>query len=152
MTVFIASDHRGFELKNKILEYLHEKDVRTEDLGNYQYEPLDDYPDYARKVAQAVLQNPKEYLGIVICGSGVGVSIMVNRFTGIRCAIGFSLEQVEHARSNDHINVLAIPSDYVNSEKAETLIDTFLSAQPKPDAKYLNRIAKLDDIPLSHQA
>ena len=89
MTIFIAADHRGFELKNKIIEYLHEKNTRIEDLGNYQYDPQDDYPDFARKVAQAVLQNTKEFFGIVICGSGVGVSIVANRFPGIRCAIGF---------------------------------------------------------------
>lgn len=151
MTIFIAADHRGYELKNKMLEYLQEKNTRTEDLGNYQYEPLDDYPDFAKKVAQAVLQNPKEYLGIVICGSGVGVSIMVNRYPGIRCAIGFSTEQVAHARTNDHINILALPSDYIHAETAQQLIDTFLSALPKLDEKYVKRIAKLDEIAPSHQ-
>ena len=151
MTVFIAADHRGFELKNKILEYLQEKDIRTEDLGNYQYDAEDDYPDFARKVAQAILQNPQEYLGIVICGSGVGVSIMVNRYKGIRCAVGFSGDQVDHARSHDYINILAIPSDYISYEAAEKLIDTFLSASPITDDKYLRRVQKLDDISFSRQ-
>jgi ribose 5-phosphate isomerase B len=61
MTIFIGADHRGFELKNKLIEYLQEKNIRVEDLGNYQHDPLDDYPDFAQKVSQAVLQKPKDF-------------------------------------------------------------------------------------------
>lgn len=147
MTVFIAADHRGFDLKNKILEYLHEKNIRIEDLGTYQIDPLDDYPDFASKVAQAVLQNPKEYLGIVICGSGVGVSIVANRFPGIRCALGFRNDQVAHSRTNDHINVLSLPSDYIDFETTKELVDTFLQTPINPLEKYLRRIEKLDRLP-----
>jgi ribose 5-phosphate isomerase B len=154
MTIFIAADHRGFELKNKLIEYLQEKNIRVEDMGNYQYDPLDDYPDFAKKVAQAVLQNPKDFLGIVICGSGVGVSIVVNRFKGIRCGLGFSPDQVKHIRENDHINVLALASDYLKNgdgEKgnglawAKKLVDTFIETQPKMEEKYLRRIKKIDE-------
>ena len=150
MTIFIAADHRGFELKNKIIEYLHEKNTRIEDLGNYQYDPQDDYPDFARKVAQAVLQNTKEFFGIVICGSGVGVSIVANRFPGIRCAIGFKKEQVIHARENDSVNVLTLPSDYIDFEITKELIDVFLKTQPKQDEKYSRRIKELDTLSLAH--
>lgn len=145
MTIFIGADHRGFNLKNQIIEYLHEKDIRIEDLGAYEYNANDDYPDFAKKVAQAVLQNPENHLGIVICGSGVGVAIAVNRFKGIRCGIGFDVDQVKHIRENDHINVLALPSDYVDCEKAKTLVDVFLSSSPKTEEKYLRRIKKLDE-------
>ncbi|MEK7078633.1 MAG: RpiB/LacA/LacB family sugar-phosphate isomerase [Patescibacteria group bacterium] len=150
MTIFIAADHRGFELKNKIIEYLHEKNTRIEDLGNYQYDPQDDYPDFARKVSQAVLQNTKEFFGIVICGSGVGVSIVANRFPGIRCAIGFKKEQVIHARENDSVNVLALPSDYIDFEITKELIDVFLKTHPKQEEKYTRRIKELDTISLAH--
>ena len=146
MTIFIAADHRGFELKNQLIEYLHEKNIRIEDLGNYQYEATDDYPDFAKKVAQAVLQKPDEFLGIVICGSGVGVCIAVNRFKGIRCGLGFDPDQVKHIKENDHINVLALASDYTNEETAQKLVDAFLSAQPRKEEKYLRRIRKLDGI------
>jgi len=150
MTIFIAADHRGFELKNKIIEYLHEKNIRIEDLGSYQYNPVDDYPIFAQKVAQAVLQNAKEYFGIVICGSGVGVSIVVNRFPGIRCALGFNKDQVAHSRGHDHINVLSLPSDYIDFEKTKELIDVFLQTPIKQDEKYFRRIKELDEISLSH--
>ncbi len=146
MTIFIASDHRGFELKNRIIEYLHEKNIRIEDLGNYELDPLDDYPDYAKKVAQAVLQNTDEHLGIVICGSGVGVSIVANRFPKIRCAVGFLKEQVIHTRENDQVNVLALPSDYLSFEKTKEIIDVFILTKPKQEEKYFRRTKKLDEI------
>jgi ribose 5-phosphate isomerase B len=146
MPVFIGADHRGFELKNKIIEYLQEKNIRVEDMGNYQYDPFDDYPDFVQKVAQAVLQNPKEHLGIAVCGSGVGVCIAANRFKGIRCGLGFEESQIAHARENDHINMLAIPSDYADFEKTKKFIDVFLETRPKMVEKYLARLRKLDNI------
>ncbi len=144
MTIFIATDHGGFELKNKLIEYIQNKDIRVVDIGNYQYDPLDDYPDYAQKLAEAVLQKPEESLGIVICRSGVGVCIATNRNKGIRCALGFEEDQVKHARENDHMNVLALAADFTDFEKATKLVDVFLSAAPKTDEKYLRRIQKLD--------
>lgn len=145
MTIFIGADHRGFNLKNQIIEYLHEKDIRIEDLGAYEYKNDDDYPDFAKKVAQAVLQNPENHLGIVICGSGVGVAIASNRFKGIRCALGFDEKQISHARENDHINILALASDYLDFEKAKIIVDSFLASIPKNEEKYLRRINKLDE-------
>jgi ribose 5-phosphate isomerase B len=147
MPVFIATDHRGFDLKNKLVEYLQEKDIRIEDFGNYRLDPLDDYPDFAQKVAQAVQQNPQDNLGIVICGSAIGVSIAVNRFKQIRCGVALNVEQVQHGRENDHTNILAIASDYTDFETAKKYVDIFLSSQPKQDEKYTRRGKKLDTIP-----
>ena len=146
MTIFIAADHRGFELKNKLIQYIQEKNIRIEDLGAYEYNSVDDYPDFAKKVAEAVLQNPEEFLGIVICGSGVGVSITVNRFKGIRCGLGFKPDQVKHIREHDHINILSLASDYVDDAIAQKLVDSFLSTQPRKEEKYLRRVKKLDEI------
>lgn len=144
MTIFIGADHRGFELKNALVEYLQNKDIRVEDLGNYEYDALDDNPDYAGKVAQAVLQNPKEFLGVVICGSGVGVSMTANRHNGIYCALGFNKDQVEKAKQHDHINILALPSDYLTQEQAEELTDIFIQAKPIHEEKYQRRLNKID--------
>lgn len=146
MTIFIGADHRGFELKNKLIEYLQEQNIRTEDMGNLKLDPQDDYPDFAQKVAQAVLQNPQEHLGVVLCGSGIGVSISTNRHRGIRCAVALTEEQVKHARENDHINILALPADYLDFEKAKTLTDIFISTSKKNEEKYLRRIRKLDEV------
>lgn len=146
MTIFFGCDHRGFELKNKLIEYLQDKNIRVQDMGNYEYDPVDDNPDFAKKVATAVQQNLEEFLGIVICGSGVGVCITANRFTNIRAVLGFDPGQVQHARENDHVNVLALPSEYVDFEKAKLLVDTFISSQPKLEEKYLRRAKKMDEL------
>ncbi|OGK19063.1 hypothetical protein A3G67_01230 [Candidatus Roizmanbacteria bacterium RIFCSPLOWO2_12_FULL_40_12] len=145
MTVFIGADHRGFELKNKLVEYLQEKNIRVEDLGNYELDPVDDYPDFSAKVAQAVLQNPKEFIGIIVCG-GAGVEITANRFKGIRCVVGFDKEQVKHIKENDHVNVLALPSDYIDFDKAKEFVDVFMETPMKQDEKYLRRVRKHDEL------
>jgi len=147
MPVFIATDHRGFDLKNKLIEYLQEKNIRVEDFGNYKHDPEDDFPDFAQKVAQAVQQNPDENLGIVICGSGIGVSIAVNRFKNIRCGLALNLDQVQHGRENDYTNILALAADYTDFETAKKYIDAFLNAKPKSVEKYIRRIKKTDTIP-----
>ena len=144
MTIFIGADHRGFELKNNLIEYLQEKNIRVEDLGNHQYDPLDDYPDYAQRVTEAVLQNVKDFLGIVICGSGHGVATAANRFKGIYCGLGFDGDQIKHMRENDHINILALPAEYIDLEKAKTFVDVFLKTKPLLQEKYLSRLKKID--------
>jgi ribose 5-phosphate isomerase B len=146
MTIFIGADHRGFELKNKLMEYLQEKNIRVEDMGAYEYDGEDDNPDFSKKVAQAVLQNPKEFLGIVICGSGAGVSIGANRYKGIYCGLAFDVEQVKSARAHDHLNVLALASDYYDFEKAKAMIDVFIETPLNDKEKYLRRLQKIDSL------
>jgi ribose 5-phosphate isomerase B len=145
MAIFIGADHRGFELKNKLIEYLQEKNIRIIDMGNFEFDPQDDYPDFSKKVSEAVAKNPDDSVGILICGSGVGVSIAANRLQGVRCVLGFDEGQIKHARENDHVNVLSLPSDYVDFEKAKAMIDIFLSSEPKMEEKYLRRVRKIDE-------
>ncbi len=144
MTIFIGADHRGLALKNAILEYLHEKNIRIEDLGPYELDPLDDAIDYAQKVAQAVLQNPENHLGIVICGSGCAVAMAANRYKGIRAGLAMNPPQSAHLIENDHANVLALAADYTPLDEAQKIVDSFLAAKPKMEEKYLRRVKKLD--------
>ncbi len=145
MTIFIGADHRGFELKDKLEDYLREKNIRVEDMGAYEYDAEDDFPDFAKKVAQAVLQNPQEHLGIVVCGSGAGVSIVCNRFKGIRCGAGVNVDEVKHIRSRDHINILALGSDYITFDQAKEMVDAFHETPLSHERKYLRRIKKIDE-------
>jgi len=145
MKLFIGADHRGFELKNKIVEYLQQENIRVEDMGPYSYEANDDYVDFSKKVAEAVLQNVNENRGIVLCGSGIGVAMAANRFKGIRCALALNDDQVKHGREHDHINMIAIPAEYMNFEMIKKCIELFLSTGTNNDPKYLRRNAKLDE-------
>ena len=140
MTIFIGADHRGFELKDQIIEYLQSKNIRTEDLGNYEYDPQDDNPIYAQKIAQAVLQNPDVYLGIVICGSGVGVSIAANRYKGIYCGVALNPDQVKSIREHDHINILSIAADYQSFDEVKKMIDIFIETPKNQQKKCRNII------------
>ncbi len=175
MKICIGSDHRGFALKEKITEWLKSQNHEVEDCGNTKYDPFDDYPDFAKCVAKNIQEfldsdgktsgvtgsslevrrtkwetgspevEEEQPLGILICGSGVGVSVMANRFKGVICALGFDPDQARHARTNDHANVLSIPSDYVDFEKAKAIVEAFLKATPKTEEKYLRRAKKLDE-------
>lgn len=144
MTIFIGADHRGYQLKDNVIEYLQSKNIRVEDLGNYEYDALDDYPVYADKVAQAVLQNPQDYLGILICGSGVGVCIAANRHKKIYCGLGMNEAHIKHIRENDHINILALASDNITVEEAKKFIDVFLETKPNLQRKYQKRLELID--------
>jgi ribose 5-phosphate isomerase B len=146
MTIFIGADHRGFEAKNLLMEYLQEKNIRVEDMGDYEYIQKDDYVDFSQKVAEAVLQNPSSFLGIVICGSGVGVSIAANRYHGIRCALGFEEDQIRHARQRDHVNMLALAADYFDAEELKKFADVFIETSPTHEAVDERRIKKIEDV------
>ncbi len=145
MTVFIGADHGGFELKNQLIDYLHEKNIRVEDMGAYELNLQDDYPDYAKNVAKAVLQNPEQFVGVVVCRNGVGVDITVNRFEGIRCVLGFDPVEVQKAKQDDDVNILALPADYITFEQACKLVDVFISTKPNTDIKYARRVQKIDE-------
>lgn len=145
MTIFIGADHNGFELKNKLMEYLQEKNIRVEDMGNYEHDPEDDHPIFAKKVAEAVLQHPEEFKGIVICGSGIGVTVAANRYKGIRAGLCQSEEAARHGRENDDINVLALASEYVQLEPTKKIVDTFLKTAFIPKEKYIRRSRQLDE-------
>ncbi len=145
MKLFIGADHRGFELKNKIVEYLQQEHIPVEDMGPHTYEATDDYVDFSKKVASAVLQDVNENRGIVLCGSGIGVAMAANRFRGIRCALAINEDQIQHGREHDHINMIALPAEYMNFETIKKCIETFLATPVNNDPKYLRRNTKLDE-------
>lgn len=142
MKIYLGADHRGFELKNNLKKWLDENGHTTEDMGAYELSPNDDYVDFAGMVAEAVSKNP-DSRGIVICGSGVGVDIVSNKFQGIRSGLGFDAEQVKKAREDDDINVLAIASDFTNEMVAEDLIAEFLQTEFNPTENHTRRIEKI---------
>ena len=145
MTVYIGADHRGFSLKEQLKLFLQEQHVSVEDLGAYEQLPLDDYPDYAVKVAGKVQENT-ENRGILLCSNGVGVNIVANKAKGIRSVLGFSKEEVIAARADDNCNILALPADYLTEEQAKEIVQTFLQTQFKSEEKYQRRIDKIHQI------
>ena len=113
MTVHIAADHRGFELKEALKPFILGLGYTVVDHGSQVYDASDDYPDAALPASRAVSLD-SESRGVVICGSGVGVSLVANKVGGVRCALGFSTTQVLHARESDNCTVLALPADFID--------------------------------------
>lgn len=151
MNIYIFGDHRGFELKKHIINWLADKGYTVKDFGNTKHEPLDDYVDFTFPAMKALQQELTEHpdsdsIGIGVCGSGIGVAIAANRFKGIRAGHSDTVDHVIHGRENDHTNVLALSADTLTTEEAEKLIETFIAAHPKLDEKYNRRATKLDQL------
>lgn len=124
--IAIGADHAGFELKEKVREWLTRSGFESKDFGTYSSESAD-YPDFAHPVALAV--EKKEFdLGILICGSGNGVAITANKHQGIRAAICWNEELASLARQHNDANVLCLPARYISGDLAMKIVDKFLSS------------------------
>lgn len=145
MTIYLGSDHRGFKLKESLKEHLKSQGHEVFDCGNQIYDENDDYVDFSLEVSRKVSQYP-EAKGIVICGSGVGVSIVANKIKGVRCALGFLSEQIDSAKKHDDPNVLALASDFVSDEEAKNIISVWLSSKFDEGENHKRRIEKIDGL------
>lgn len=144
MKIYIGADHRGYELKQTLLALLPTQGHEVVDCGNTQLDADDDYVVYAQEVGKHIL-NDTQAVGIVICGSGVGVDIASNRMRGVRAGLALSPAQVQHARENDHINVLALSSEFMGAEDAQACVESFLASTPLEHPRHIRRIAMLDE-------
>ncbi len=142
MHVYIGADHRGFERKEALIPWLKEKGYEVTDCGNAIYDPLDDFPDFSFKVADGVAGSPGS-LGILICGSGGGVTIAANKVAGIRCVTAARVEDVKHNRAHDDANVVAIAANYTTQDETKVLIEAFLTTGFSGEEKYVRRIQKI---------
>lgn len=145
MIIYLASDHRGFRLKNYLKNRLADMGFLVEDLGNTFYDENDDYPDFAKKVALKISYEPQNR-GIVICGSGVGVCIVANKFKNIRCALVSNSDQAFDARNDDDCNILALAADFLNEDLAFKIAYTFLNTSFSNDSRHFRRINKIFQI------
>ena len=127
MNFALGSDHAGYDLKEKIKVILKEKNIGFEDFGPFSEESVD-YPDYGHKVGEAV-DSKKNDMGIVICGSGNGINMTVNKYKGVRSALCWTNEICELARQHNNANVLAIPARFISEELALQIVDTFLTTE-----------------------
>jgi len=142
MTIYIASDHGGFKLKQYLSEYLTKEKYRVIDFGPEAFDPTDDYPDYALPVAQAVA-NDDESLGLLLCRSGQGVCVVANNIPGVRAAIAWNREVARAGRRDDHINVLCLPSDYITEEQVTDIVNAWLHTLPGKEERYIRRLKKI---------
>lgn len=127
MNLALGSDHAGYELKEKIKDVLKEKNIGFEDFGPFSDESVD-YPDFGHKVGSSVNSGDRE-MGIVICGSGNGINMTVNKYPKVRSALCWSTEICELARQHNNANVLAIPARFISEELALSIVNTFIETK-----------------------
>ena len=142
--IFLAADHRGFQLKEKVKQWLVEWGYDYEDMGAFKLDPTDDYPIYAKKVAEGIVE--PEDRGILVCGSGVGVDEVANKFDGIRSGLAISKEQIQSARNDDNINVLALASDFISEEEAREIVKVFLDTEFADAERFNRRLKEVGEI------
>ncbi len=143
--IFIASDHRGFNLKQNIYKKLIEDGFEVINLGNHHLDPNDDYPDFAKSVAEAVATKP-ENRGILLCGTGIGVDIIANKIDGIRSALVSNVTSVKLAREHEDVNVISLPAESLDDGLAWEIIRTFLETPFSDKERHKRRLQKLQEL------
>lgn len=143
--IYIGADHRGFELKEQLRNRLIEAGNEVFDVGAMTYDQDDDYVDFASAVAHAVQQDPNN-IGIVVCGSGVGVDIVANKYDGVRCALVEDVERARQSREHENANVIALPADVLSRDEAWKITEEFLMTKFSSEDRHERRIEKIEQI------
>ena len=139
LKIYIGSDHRGVELKEKVIKYLKENELNVEDIG-LENSPADDYPKFAFKLGEMV-RDTKDSLGILICGSGVGMSIAANKVKGIRCVRAVSVDDAFKGKNHNGANVIALGSEVTTDfNLVKEIIDTFITTKAPCEERHLKRV------------
>ena len=144
MNIYIGADYRGFEKKQRVLDFLAGENCNVTDEGAYAYNEGDDFNDPAVAVAKAVREDLGAF-GILICDSAHGVTIQANRFKGIRAAHCDSEESAKLAREHDDANVLCLSAQFLDEEKMRNIIKTFLETSFQNIERRVRRINRLDE-------
>ena len=140
--ISLGSDHGGYDLKQEVIRYLEEKGLEYRDFGCFDKNSCD-YPQFARAAAQAVADGTCDR-GIVICTTGIGVSITANKVHGVRCALCTSVNQAKMTRLHNDANMLAMGASEVTPEKALEIVDTFLSTEFSGEERHVRRISQIE--------
>jgi ribose 5-phosphate isomerase B len=141
MKIAVAADHAGFALKQIVVQDLIATGYDVLDLGAHEPDPFDDYPDYARLACEAV-RGAQAQRAIIVCGSGVGVSVAANKFPGIRAGLCHDHYSAHQGVEHDDMNVLCLGARIIGPEVAREIVQAFLSARFSGEERHVRRLAK----------
>lgn len=144
--IYLAADHRGFQLKEELKRYLIEDGFEVEDVGAFVYDKDDDYVDFARTASDKIAQNPLMDRGIFICGSGHGMDIVANKYKGLHAALCFDKESIIQSREHGNTNVLVLGADGLNLEKAKEMVLAWLTTDFTQEERHVRRLKKIEQI------
>ena len=140
MTLYIACDHLGLEIKKELIKHLNNNGIKVTEIGMENSE-LDDYPDFAFKLGSLVSKDEGS-LGILICGNGVGMSIAANKVKGVRCVRATNTDDAFKGKNHNGANVLSLGAN-LGIDLCKEIVDTFISTKSADLDRYLNRIQKI---------
>ena len=141
--IALASDHGGFDIKAAVIKHLEERGLEYKDFGTYDKNSCD-YPDFGRAAAEAVAQGVCDR-GIVICTTGIGISIVANKVRGIRCALCSEKTSARLTREHNDANMLAMGGGMIGEVQALEIVDTFLDTPFSEMEKHSRRIKKIEE-------
>lgn len=141
--IAIGSDHGGYQLKQEVIEHLKARGIQYIDCGSHSEESCD-YPVYARKVADTILSKEAQ-LGILICGTGIGISIAANKIKGIRAALCHDTFSAKATKSHNDANILAMGARVIGAGLALEIVDTFLDTPFSNDERHIRRINLIEE-------
>jgi ribose 5-phosphate isomerase B len=142
MRIHIGSDHAGLKFKNELIEYLVAGGHDVTDHGPYEYDAVDDYPDFCIPTAQAVAKDPAS-IGVVLGGSGNGEQIAANKVKGIRAALVWSVETAKLAREHNNANVISLGERQHSAQEVKDFLDAFIATPFPGDERHARRIGKI---------
>lgn len=140
--LFLAADHAGFKLKEKISQRLRQEGIVFDDLGSFS-DASSDYPFFAKLLAKSVLKHRGR--GILVCGSGEGMAMVANRFSGIRAAVVWNEEVTKETREHNDSNVISLPARFIDFPEAWKIVTVFLSTGFSHEERHKRRISQIDE-------
>ncbi|MCL0044457.1 ribose 5-phosphate isomerase B [Dehalococcoidia bacterium] len=143
MRIAIGSDHAGYPVKEELVAHLKWLGHQVDDLGAHHFDPEDDYPDFAKSVAQAIASGQAER-GVMVCGSGVGASVAANKVTNVRAAMCHDTYSAHQGVEHDDMNVLCLGARVIGIELARELVGIFLEARFTGEDRHKRRLAKIN--------
>jgi ribose 5-phosphate isomerase B len=146
MKICISADHGGFELKKIIIEHIKSMGLNVDDLNDNEYDAEDDYPDTTKLVAESISKNEYDK-GIVLCGSGVGASVVANKFKNVRAAICHDTYSAKQGVEHDDMNIVCIGSKIIGEQMIHDILELFINASfSDHEERFVRRLNKVLDI------
>lgn len=149
MRIALGADHAGFELKEQLKEEISKLGYEVVDVGAHHYDALDDYPDFAQKVGEAVVADQADR-GVVVCGSGIGASIAANKVTGVRAGLATDTYSARQGVEHDDVNVLVLGARITGIEVIREILKSFLAAEFSGEERHVRRLNKVIEIERFH--
>ena len=144
--IYLAADHRGFQLKEMLKQTLIDQKYPVEDVGAFRFDDTDDYVDFAKAALEKMADNPEVHKGIFICGSGHGMNIVADKYKEIRAIMGFNRYVAVQSRQHENANVLILAADWVKEKEARDIVSDWLSAEFTEEERHVRRLMKMSEI------